>query len=525
MLCNTFKRYSIQHICKNHILQQSVIINKLYKTQQRTVYHAIHDDDKHKNNDVFTVPNTLFRTIMINKPDTQHMLSYDILDRIYTYLNTFDSHSDITGMLLTSQDYGNRIFTSGTDYIALYNDGLVAKQSIQNNIQPSNTLQYDYINLCYKIAYMTSNMRKPYICSMDGYTSGSGFALSANTRYRIATQNTVLNINENQYGLIPHYGLTYMLSRMNGSIGSLVGLTGLQLYGADVFHSGFATQYCSSGAVEQIARSFDDKSYPHRFQGELAVDTAMMQYADLPRYNYLQHLDWIDELFYNSNTVEDIINHLQQLVHKHASDHSLVSIAQTALNNIYRSSPLSLKLTLACLQVAPTLSYEECLQLEYRVISQLYQHNDFYSAVQHKLIDNKQGVPQWQYKELSDVNDKYVEKLMSEFIDVNDELQLNRPDHELRWVVGQNPFEYDGKIYTKFNKGIPDKDSILTVDNVHITQDDLDKMFDPVNPLVKDHFLRDKDYGLLAQSFGLSAIEVKKAVEKQKQQRQHKAKP
>ena len=63
---------------------------------------------------------------------------------------------------------------------------------------------------------------------------GGGVGLSAHASFRIATENTVFAMPETKIGYSPDVGATYFLSRMDGEIGTYLGLTGEFLKGREV---------------------------------------------------------------------------------------------------------------------------------------------------------------------------------------------------------------------------------------------------------------------------------------------------
>ena len=65
-------------------------------------------------------------------------------------------------------------------------------------------------------------------------TVGGGVGLSVNAPFRIATENTVFAMPETKIGYCPDVGATYFLSRLDGEIGTYLGLTGESIKGRDV---------------------------------------------------------------------------------------------------------------------------------------------------------------------------------------------------------------------------------------------------------------------------------------------------
>ena len=66
-------------------------------------------------------------------------------------------------------------------------------------------------------------------------------------------------------------------------------------------------------------------------------------------------------------------------------------------------SPTSLKLTLHGLRAGEGASIEQCLKLEYRMVSAIKQGHDFYEGVRAQLIE-KDRAPKWSPARLEDVD-------------------------------------------------------------------------------------------------------------------------
>lgn len=63
---------------------------------------------------------------------------------------------------------------------------------------------------------------------------GGGVGLSVNAPFRIATENTLFAMPETKIGYCPDVGATFFLSRLDGEIGTYLGLTGESISGRDV---------------------------------------------------------------------------------------------------------------------------------------------------------------------------------------------------------------------------------------------------------------------------------------------------
>ena len=62
-------------------------------------------------------------------------------------------------------------------------------------------------------------------------TVGGGFGLCMNAPFRIATEKTMFAMPETKIGYSPDVGATHFLSRMDGQLGTYLGLTGSTIAG------------------------------------------------------------------------------------------------------------------------------------------------------------------------------------------------------------------------------------------------------------------------------------------------------
>lgn len=63
---------------------------------------------------------------------------------------------------------------------------------------------------------------------------GGGVGLAINAPFRIATEKTVYAMPETKIGYAPDVGASYFLSRVDGELGTYLGLTGEDIRGRAV---------------------------------------------------------------------------------------------------------------------------------------------------------------------------------------------------------------------------------------------------------------------------------------------------
>ncbi len=107
----------------------------------------------------------------------------------------------------------------------------------------------------------------------------------------------------------------------------------------------------------------------------------------------------IDRLF-AATRVEDILAGL---------DAAADDWCRAAAATMRTKSPTSLKIALAQMRRDGSLSFEACMQTEFRIVSRLIQGHDFYEGVRAVIVD-KDNAPQWRPADLAAVSDAEVER-------------------------------------------------------------------------------------------------------------------
>ncbi|KAJ3035375.1 hypothetical protein HDV00_004019 [Rhizophlyctis rosea] len=104
----------------------------------------------------------------------------------------------------------------------------------------------------YKLNHLIGTSKKPIISIMNGITMGGGVGLSVHAPFRIATENTLFAMPETAIGFFPDVGGSFFLSRLDGSLGPFLGLTGHRLKGEEVFLAGIATHFVPASRLKSL---------------------------------------------------------------------------------------------------------------------------------------------------------------------------------------------------------------------------------------------------------------------------------
>ncbi|KAI6676697.1 hypothetical protein NL676_037493 [Syzygium grande] len=84
------------------------------------------------------------------------------------------------------------------------------------------------------------------IALVDGIVMGGGAGLAMHAAFRVVTENTVFAMPEASIGLFPDVGASKFLSKLPGSFGEYLALTGTRLDGGEMLACGLASHFVLS---------------------------------------------------------------------------------------------------------------------------------------------------------------------------------------------------------------------------------------------------------------------------------------
>jgi enoyl-CoA hydratase len=322
--------------------------------------------------------------LTMNRPKALNALTYDMVGQIDAALSAWQD--DPTIELIVLDGAGDRGLCAGGDVRSLY-----------DSRAEGSTFARRFWRDEYRLNARISRYPKPFVSLMDGIVMGGGIGLSAHSSHRIVTERSQLAMPETGIGLIPDVGGTWLLARAPGSVGEYLGLTGERMTASDAIFAGFADVLVSTARlpalVEQICKA-----------GAGPVEEAIRAFANPPGPSVLhERRSAVDEIF-SAPDVEAIVSRLDSSGHDWA-----VKTAAT----LRSKSPKALKITLAAVRNARGLSsLEQALDVEYRLVSRLFEDGEFVEGVRALLVD-KDKAPKWTPPSLADVKSGLVAAYMS----------------------------------------------------------------------------------------------------------------
>lgn len=250
----------------------------------------------------------------------------------------------------------------------------------------------------YRLNHFISQLNKPYIALMDGFTMGGGVGISLHGSHPIASERFVFAMPETGIGFFPDIGASYLLSRCSHQIGLYLGLTGHRIGAGDAKACGLVKHILPSEQFQTLLSQLVEMDLSADAHARVDARLKHFEVGVLP--TPVMDLHSTIETCFASFDVESTF---KNLVKSNEGWHI------STLKDLYKKSPLSLKITAIQIQKASLLSLKKCLQMDYGLAAHFMEDHDFYEGVRALLVDKDQN-PQWQPNSLSLVTNKDVER-------------------------------------------------------------------------------------------------------------------
>ena len=319
--------------------------------------------------------------VTLNRPQALNAVTLGMVRAFTRQLQEWRDDPAITRVVLTAA--GGRAFSAGGDIRALYDAGTSGR--------------HDEMLAFYSEEYVLNTTikyyPKPYVALIDGIVMGGGVGLSVHGSHRVAGDRFSFAMPEVSIGFFPDVGATWFLPRLPDELGAYCALTGERLGADDGVAATVATHRVSSSRFADLADALC---------GAVSVDATLAAFAEPGgQMKLAPHRTAIDRLF-KGNRVEDILAALDAA----AAD---AAFAQATAATIRVKSPTSLKIALAQMRAGAKLSFQACMQTEFRIVSRVIHGHDFYEGVRAVIVD-KDNAPQWRPAALAEVSDAEIER-------------------------------------------------------------------------------------------------------------------
>lgn len=317
--------------------------------------------------------------VTLNRPKALNALTHEMCLLLDAKLKEWETDDSVKAVLV--EGAGEKAFCAGGDIVKLYEEG-----------RKGADYPYHFYRDEYLLNARIKHFPKPYISFIDGIVMGGGVGVSVHGSHRIATERTLFAMPESGIGLFPDVGGSYFLPRCPGETGMYIGLTGARLTADDAVFIGIANSYVHSEKQEKLKEALISASYSEDVYGD--IDDIIFKFSDHPGdAPIVERLNQIGRHF-GQNSVEAIIDSLQ----KDGDDWCL----KTA-DMLLTKSPTSMKISYKEMRRGYHLTFDDCMRMEYRMVSRVVQGVDFYEGTRAAVI-HKDRKPAWNPSTLAEVS-------------------------------------------------------------------------------------------------------------------------
>jgi enoyl-CoA hydratase/carnithine racemase len=346
--------------------------------------------------------------ITLNRPAALNALSLPMIVELRKAFSQFAADPNVNAVLIKGA--GEKAFCAGGDIRAIY-----------ESYQKSDSLHRDFFVTEYPLDYLLYSYPKPYIALIDGIVLGGGMGISQGARLRIAGDRTRMAMPETAIGFFPDVGASYFLSRLAGSLGTYLALTGVQIRAADAVYAGLADVYLPRAAVDALESELAALKWPAEGggaaadSGRLATDAGRTAIEDLvrglsqvPPAAPLAALRSAIDLHFAADSVPGLLRSLES-----ESRPEFLEWATQTVDLINTRSPTMLAVTLRQLQRGKSMSLAECFRMELGLVRHCFTQGDFIEGVRAMIID-KDNAPAWHPKFIDEVTDDAVAAMFND---------------------------------------------------------------------------------------------------------------
>ncbi|MCA1297226.1 enoyl-CoA hydratase/isomerase family protein [Stappia indica] len=323
--------------------------------------------------------------VTLNRPKALNALSHGMVRALAAQMNAW--REDDAVRLVVLRAAGERAFCAGGDIRRIYDQG-----------QAGDPHKVDFFADEYRMNVAIKRYPKPWVSLIDGIVMGGGVGISVHGSHRVGTERTVFAMPETGIGFFPDVGGSYFLPRLRGETGMLAALSAGRMKQADALWTGVLTHAVASADLDGLLDALAESGSPDEVLAARARTAADLAEGEAP---LAERETRIADVF-GRDSVAAILNELDQVTGADAN------WAAGLADTIRSKSPTSLEIAFRQVRRGADLDFEDCMRMEYRIVSRILEGKDFYEGVRAVLVD-KDNTPHWTPANLEDVREADVE--------------------------------------------------------------------------------------------------------------------
>src|SRR5690554_5550545 len=182
--------------------------------------------------------------LTINRPAAYNAINLEAVRQIQACLEQWAADDNVVAVVLRGS--GDKAFCAGGDIRELY-----------DNHQQGSPLNEAFFREEYRLDQYIHDYPKPLLALAQGLVLGGGMGLFQGAAFRVVTGRARLGMPEVSIGYFPAVGGSYFLSRLEGELGTGLGVTGDMGGAADAVDAGLAGWLGGGELVVELDRRLD----------------------------------------------------------------------------------------------------------------------------------------------------------------------------------------------------------------------------------------------------------------------------
>ncbi|MDP9084112.1 MAG: enoyl-CoA hydratase/isomerase family protein [Pseudomonadota bacterium] len=327
--------------------------------------------------------------ITLNRPAALNALSLDMVLTLSNITHECALDPNVRAVLLRGA--GEKAFCAGGDIRALY-----------QSYKTSGTVHREFFASEYALDYFLRFYPKPCIALMDGITMGGGMGIAQGSAMRIVGERTRIAMPEVAIGFFPDVGGSFFLSRLPGELGLYLALTGVQIRASDALYTGLADIYLAPEAVERLDAELAGLAWTADPRADVARVIDGLK-STPPGLVPLAAVRGAVDQHFAAASVAGILKSLRA-----ERRPQYVDWARQTCSIIETRSPTMVAVTLQQLRRGRSMSFADCLRMEFDMTQQCFEQGDFIEGVRAMIID-KDNSPHWRPASSNEVTEQSVD--------------------------------------------------------------------------------------------------------------------
>jgi enoyl-CoA hydratase len=301
--------------------------------------------------------------VTLTRPKALNAVTHGMVNALSKALTAWEADRSVAAVIVKAE---GRAFSAGGDIQHIYDAGRAGHPAVE------------FFADEYRLNAQIARFPKPYVALIDGIVMGGGVGVSFHGSHRVMTENAQFAMPEVGIGFFPDVGGSFLLPNLGGYFGLYLGLTGKRIGWGDALWSGLATHTVKAEflpwLVDEIGESGDPGTELREVFRAAPRETAGADLQSIARH-------------FSLNSVAAIKASLARAAETDAF------CAQT-LAALEKKSPTSLEVAFRAITSGSTLSMDDCMRMEFRILNRMLAGHDFYEGIRAAIID-KGSTPRW----------------------------------------------------------------------------------------------------------------------------------